>query len=230
MKSRIFNLILFFVLFTFGAQAQVKGHEYYCWTGSLAKNIDCEIRMEHDNDHLALGEIIYYRKKGNTSSISLYGTVKQTGKGLNVELFEYLPSGKNTGIISITIQNGQPQFFTWSSPDSKTRYNFNLKETRAFPFDEVQTYFQPLKEGENADGVYVSTNRFDASTSPFTRLELNRTGYAYFALNFVPRPKTSIRWLLRGQAQAAYTYHRTRTCNRLQWKCVSSAISSMFTS
>ena len=56
MKSRIFNLILFFVLFTFGAQAQVKGHEYYCWMGSLAKNIDCEIRMEHDNDHLALGE------------------------------------------------------------------------------------------------------------------------------------------------------------------------------
>ena len=189
MKSRIFNLILFFVLFTFGAQAQVKGHDYYCWTGSLAKNIDCEIRMEHDNDHLALGEIIYYRKKGNTSSISLYGTIKQTGKGLNVELFEYLPSGKNTGIISITIQNGQPQFFTWSSPDSKTRYNFNLKETRAFPFDEVQTYFQPLKEGDDADGVYVSTNRFDASTSPFTRLELNRTGYAYFALNFV-NPET----------------------------------------
>ena len=84
MKSRIFNLILFFVLFSFGAQAQVKGHEYYCWMGSLAKNIDCEIRMEHDNDHLALGEIIYYRKKGNTSSISLYGTIKQTGKGLNV--------------------------------------------------------------------------------------------------------------------------------------------------
>ena len=80
MKSRIFNLILFFVLFTFGAQAQVKGHEYYCWRGSLAKNIDCEIRMEHDNDHLALGEIIYYRKKGNTSSISLYGTIKHDSK------------------------------------------------------------------------------------------------------------------------------------------------------
>ena len=29
MKSRLFNLILFLVLFTFGAQAQVKGHEYY---------------------------------------------------------------------------------------------------------------------------------------------------------------------------------------------------------
>ncbi len=185
MKSRIFNLILFFVLFIFSAQAQVKGHEYFCWTGTLAKDIDCEIRMEHDNDQLALGEIIYFRKKGNTSSIPLYGTIKQSGKGLNVELFEYPPSGKNTGIINITILNGKPQFFTWSSPDSKTRYNFNIKEKRAFPFDEVQTYFQSLKEGEDADGVYVSTNRFDASTSPFTRLELNRTNDASFALNFV---------------------------------------------
>ena len=173
------------LLFTSGATAQVKGHEYYCWTGSLAKDINCEIRMEHDNDQLALGEIIYFRKNGKTSSISLYGTINQTGKGLNVELFEYLPSGKNTGIISITMSNGEPQFFTWSSPDNKTRYNFNIKEKRDFPFDEVQTYFQPLKEGETADGIYVSTNRFDASTRALTRLEINPTGMVYYAINFV---------------------------------------------
>ena len=167
------------------AGAQVAGHEYYCWTGTLGNDISCDVRIEYDGDQLALGEIIYNRKKAEPSSIALYGTVRQTGKGLNFELFEFLPSGKNTGQLSLTLTDGQPEFFAWSSPDQKSRYNFNVKAQQAFPFDEVQTYFQPLRNGDVADGVYTSTGRFDASTPSFSRLELSRSSDNAYTACFV---------------------------------------------
>lgn len=176
--------ILTTLLLTLSASAQVKGHEYFCWQGTLGKDIRCEVRMEHDNDQLALGEIIYFRKNGKVSSIPLYGTIKQTGKGLNVTLYEYLPSGKNTGVLNLTISNGDIPYAAWNSPDNTTRLNFNIKETKEFPYAEVQTYFHPLKDNEAADGVYISTNRFPATTTAFSRLELNRINDNTYALNF----------------------------------------------
>jgi len=141
--------------------------------------------MEHDNDQLALGEIIYFRKNGKISSIPLYGTIKPTGKGLDVTLYEYLPSGKNTGVLSLTISKGDIPYAAWNSPDNTTRLNFNIKETKEFPYDEVQTYFHPLKDDEAADGVYISTNRFPETTTVFSRLELNRSQEHSYVINFV---------------------------------------------
>ncbi len=176
---------LFALLLTLNASAQVPGHEYFCWAGTLGKDIKCEVRMEHDDDQLALGEIIYYRKNGKTSSISLYGTIKPSAKGLDVTLFEYLPNGKNTGVLNMTLGKTDIPYAVWNSPDNNTKLNFNIKETKTFPYNEVQTYFHPLSDNKAAEGVYISTNRFPATTTSFSRLELSRIQDSNYALNFV---------------------------------------------
>ncbi len=178
-------IIIFTLLLTLSANAQVKGHAYYCWRGTLGKDIKCEVRMEHDNDQLALGEIIYFRKNGKTSSIPLYGTIKPIAKGLDVTLYEYLPSGKNTGVLNMTIGKTDIPYAVWNSPDNMTKLNFNIKETKDFPYDEVQTYFHPIKAGETGEGVYISTNRFPATTTSFSRLELSHIIDSNYALNFI---------------------------------------------
>lgn len=193
--------ILFSLLLTFQASAQVKGHEYFCWAGTLGNDINCEVRMEHDNDQLALGEIIYFRKNGKTSSIPLYGTIKPTSKGFDVTLFEYLPDGRNTGVLNMTIHNTDIPYAVWNSPDNTTRFNFNIKETKAFPYGEVETYFHPLKEDEDADGIYISSNRFPETTAAFNRLELNRLymNDISYAINFVNTGNDFSRFMVASQ-------------------------------
>lgn len=158
MKKKILATLVVAAATISVASAQVKGHSYYKWEGSLGKDINVEVLMELDNESdMALGSIRYLRKSGQTSEIPLYGSLSTSeGTDMHYTLYEHLPNGKHTGILGIDLRNGTFLSGQWVSPDSTRQYPFNVKKTRPFDFSTRQTYFEPLSDNTTTVGVYRS--------------------------------------------------------------------------
>lgn len=137
--------------------AQVKGHSYYDWEGSLGDDIQVEVLLEIDHKlDVALGEICYKRKGGTVSSIRLYGELigqDETGKK-GYMMMERLPSGKLTGILVVATANDVFAEGKWLSPDETREYPFLVRQNKPFPFSKYSTFFTPITDERELQGVY----------------------------------------------------------------------------
>lgn len=171
--------------------AQVEDHDYYFWSGTLehvtnkeSKTIaNIDILLEHDQDHLALGEIVYHRKKGATSSIRIYGELKVQGEGYLLDMIEILPNGKCSGKMQIQVVDDKFKEGVWDQPIANDEHHYKMKlKDKPFPFDKVQTYFKPLKENL-IDGVY--SLHMDAEQPAYDRLEICSLANKVHIANFM---------------------------------------------
>lgn len=137
--------------------AQMKGHSYYNWVGTLDNKINVEIFLEIDGlNNLALGEIDYFRKDGGTSKIQLYGCLDKKGEDNQHDylLMEHLPDGKMSGLLGLRLQHGKLIEGHWLSTDLSRHYQLNVTKTKPFPYDKWSTFYQPISRMSDVEGVY----------------------------------------------------------------------------
>ena len=158
MKRLIMTMVVLWVALGMAVVAQVKGHTYYNWDGSLDGDIKIQLLMEVDNvSEQALGEIIYTRKNGKTSPIRLYGYKIENTDGdeaVHYAMFEYLPNGTISGTIRIVLDKGRFKYGIWATVDHSRRYSVIVNETKPFPYAERPTFFKPFDPERGAKGVY----------------------------------------------------------------------------
>lgn len=200
MRLLIFCLTLLSIL---PLQAQVVGHSYYCWSGTLESSekkateapVPLELLLEYnDSTQLAMGEIRYQRDE-RVVPIRLYGKATAKNKGLRFTLYEVLPSSSCAGMITLQLVDGQCTECYWepiyyhsvfeinwetNKPKKKT---VKIGQTKDFPHQEVASFFQPI-EKKTFEGVYTLNNTGGESENDFNKVEISSISDSIYIANF----------------------------------------------